>query len=153
MGIDTVDGLPPYDDGNAWWEYVQVGKKLTIALLQALAPFQSSFLPVGITLVLSGSLLVQSWRKPFRARLDNVAESLSATLLLVTYMSGLVVSNAVLVSHGTEGIAWLMVILNFAFDAWILAMLVVRVGRRVGGKLRGGGGDGGSGSEKMTPLL
>jgi hypothetical protein len=144
--------LAPYNDANAWWEAVQVAKRLAIALLQALSPFQSSILPVGVSLVLSASLLIQAWRKPMRAHVDNVAESLSATLLLATYMSGLVVSNAVFASGGTEGIAWFLVVLNFVFAAWLVGMLVWRVGRRVRTEL-GRGSSGGGHSERATPLL
>jgi hypothetical protein len=162
--------VAPYDESSRWWEAVQVSKRLAIAVLQALAPFQSAVLPVGVSLVLVSSILLQSWRKPFLARIDNVAESISATLLLLMFMAGLVVSNATYASRGVEGVAWLVVIANLLFVAWAVMALFWRKAAQLRGRSRtrggkavsgasGGGGGGGDGGdynavdERAVPLI
>ncbi len=108
----------PYRGGLTWWELVQTSRRLVLAMLQALVPFQSATLPVGITVLLTASLAVHTWCKPFRKRIDNMAESLSLSLLLVTYMVGLVIANAKFVLDdrgGTDFAAWLVVALNGLF--------------------------------------
>jgi hypothetical protein len=89
-----------------------------LAVLQALVPFHSTALPVGITVLLTASLAVHTWFRPFRQNIDNMAESLSLSLLLVTYMVGLVIANAKFVLDdrgGSEFAAWLVVALNGLF--------------------------------------
>jgi hypothetical protein len=133
----------PYRDELTWWELVQTSRRLILAILQALVPFQSATLPVGITVLLTASLAVHTWCKPFRKRIDNMAESLSLSLLLVTYMVGLVIANTkfVLDDHGgTDFAAWLVVALNGLFLLALFlglftkyASIGIRKGRKVFG--------------------
>jgi hypothetical protein len=133
----------PYRDGLTWWELVQTSRRLTLAVLQALVPFQSAILPVGITVLLTASLAVHTWCRPFRQNIDNMAESLSLSLLVVTYMVGLVIANAKFVLDdrgGTDFAAWLVVAVNGVFLLVLFLGLFTKyasIGIRKGRKLFG----------------
>ena len=108
----------PYRPEVSWWELVQSSRRLILSILQALVPFQSATLPVLITLLLTTSLAIHTWIKPFRKRIDNAAESVSLSLLLGTYMVGLVLANPSFRFNdrkGTDFAGWLVVVLNLAF--------------------------------------
>jgi hypothetical protein len=131
----------PYREEVRWWEAVQTSRRLALAVLQAVLPFQSASLPVLVTVLLTSSLAVHAWCKPFKRRVDNVAESVSLSLLLGTYMVGLVLANAafrVEDRRGTLVAAWAVVVLNGLFLAVLFAGLFTRyavAGYRRGKKL------------------
>ena len=119
----------PYREGLTGWELVQTSRRLILAVLQALVPFQSAALPVAVTVLLTASLAVHTWCKPFKTRVDNMAESLSLSLLLVTYMVGLVIANLTFVQDdrgGTTFAAWLVVVLNGVFLLALFLSLFTR---------------------------
>jgi hypothetical protein len=135
--------LAPYTSASRWWEAVHATRRLAIALLQALAPYRSPVLPVGVTLVLTLSLLAHAWRRPFRAVQDNRWEAASLWLLLTTYIASFVLSTSDTAATGSTalGITWLLIVANFGFVAGLLATLwrVLPARRRVTGKKIAGG--------------
>lgn len=80
----------PYREGLQKWEAVQVTRRLVVAYLQGLSPYESKALPVGLTVTLTVSLAAHCWLRPFRSRLDNAAEALSLCILQGTYVVTLV---------------------------------------------------------------
>jgi hypothetical protein len=84
----------PYREGLQKWEAVQVTRRLVVAFLQGLSPYESKALPVGLTLTLTVSLAGHCWLRPFRSKLDNATEALSLCILQGTFVVSLVAADS-----------------------------------------------------------
>jgi Leucine-rich repeat (LRR) protein len=119
----------PYRQGLLWWELVQTARRLLLAALQALLPYQSVSLPVATAVLLAGSLAGHAWLKPFRLPGDNFAEGVSLFLLVVTYMGGLAVASAAYT--GAAVVSWILVVANISFLFALAAGLAKRYARKL----------------------
>ncbi len=133
----------PYRRNHRGWEAVQVSRRLSLSLVQGLVPFHSLALPLLITLLLTVSLVLHSYRRPYKARSANIAESISLTILLVTYTLGIVASERVSVLDPIprigEAVAWIILLVNLIF---VLCIALLLTGQWVKGRRDGAGTDG-----------
>jgi Leucine-rich repeat (LRR) protein len=112
----------PFNDESEWWEAVSFGRRLLLALIFTLSPFETAVGPVLVSLLLVVALAVQAWRKPFREPLDNVFETISLVILLSTYCSGLASAHATL--PWTRTISWVLFAVNAIFVAVLMVLIL-----------------------------
>jgi hypothetical protein len=113
----------PYRSECYYWEAVQLVRRVALAMASSLTKLNSPLQPAIVSSVLILGLLAHTWRKPYVRPLDNVVESMSLTILLGSYMGGLIVSNPRFPSSATALISWLF----FAFNAVFLVTLTIAV--------------------------
>jgi hypothetical protein len=113
----------PYTPECYFWEAVQLVRRVALAMASSLTKLNSPLQPVIVSSVLIMSLFAHTWRKPYVRPIDNVVESISLTLLLSSYMAGLIASNPHFPPSATTSISWLF----FAFNAVFLVALTLTV--------------------------
>ena len=70
-----------------WWPIgVQQVRAMSLAMIVALVPFRSIYLPMGVFAILLGSLLVHIRVQPYKRTVDNNLESLVLVVTLLRYM-------------------------------------------------------------------
>jgi hypothetical protein len=130
----------PYRDACAHWEVVQALRRVVLAMVLALSPYGSLVLPLLVCLVIVLSLGAHLWVLPFRAAVDNAAEAVSLLLLLLTFLTGLIMTASSAAgwdpNHAAIA-AWVAVIANAIFvgvlvaaAAWTRATRGRRLARR-----------------------
>jgi hypothetical protein len=116
----------PYTSEAYFWEAVQLLRRVTLAMASSLTRLYSPIQPVIVSSILILSLLAHTWKKPYIRPLDNIAESISLTLLLSSYMAGLIASNPRFPSSATTLISWLFFALNALFILSMIALTLTR---------------------------
>jgi hypothetical protein len=116
----------PYNADCYYWEAVQLVRRVALAMTSSLTKLYSPAQPVIVSVVLIVSLLAHTWRKPYARALDNVVESVSLTLLLSSYMAGLIASNPQFPTSATTLISWLLFALNALFLLLLTASILFR---------------------------
>jgi Leucine-rich repeat (LRR) protein len=136
-GTSAVSGFlrNPYKVESYYWEGVQLSKRISLAFANSLTPLYSPVQPVIVSSVLVLSMLAHTWRKPYRRGLDNVVESVSLTLLLSSYMAGLIASNPHF-GNSSGVVSWFLFSLNGLFLVTVASMVISGHVRR---SLFGGG--------------
>jgi hypothetical protein len=84
---------------------------------------------VIVSSILILSLFAHTWRKPYARPLDNVVESISLTLLLSSYMAGLIASNPRFPPSATTVISWLFFSVNALFLLTLTTIVLFRSAR------------------------
>jgi hypothetical protein len=113
----------PYSEENYYWEAVQLVRRVALAMASSLTNLYSPAQPVAVSSILILSLFAHTWRKPYHRWIDNLVESVSLTLLLASYMAGLIASNPHFPQSATSLISWVF----FAFNAIFLLSLTFTV--------------------------
>jgi Leucine-rich repeat (LRR) protein len=136
----------PYRSESYFWEAAQLVRMMALAMTSALTELFSPAQPVIVSSILILSLLAHTWRKPYAQPVDNAIESVSLTLLLSSYMAGLIASNPRFPPSATNLISWLFFAVNALFLASLTAVILFRSARtglqRAAGKeARGPGGE------------
>ncbi len=116
----------PYTQDCYYWEAVQLVRRVALAMVSSLTKLYSPVQPVIVSSVLIVSLLAHTWRKPYARPIDNVVESISLTLLLSSYMAGLIASNPRFPPSATTLISWLFFALNALFLVLLTATVLFR---------------------------
>lgn len=120
----------PYRDHNHYWEVFQFSRRLLIAAVLALSPYQSSSQSAAMCFILVLALTLQAWRKPFVRQLDNLAETSSIMLLLSTFITCMNTGDD---HQGTPGLVTAMLILNISFSVllfvWFMRETIPRVSK------------------------
>ncbi len=116
----------PYTADSYYWEAVQLLRRVALAMTNSLTKLYSPVQPVIVSSVLILSLLAHTWRKPYLRALDNVVESISLTLLLSSYMAGLIASNPRFPPAATTLISWLFFSVNAVFLLALTATVLLR---------------------------
>jgi hypothetical protein len=98
---------------------------MTSSLTKLYSPLQ----PVIVSSILILSLLAHTWRKPYARPIDNVVESISLTLLLSSYMAGLIASNPRFPPSATTVISWLFFAVNALFLFTLTTIVLFRSAR------------------------
>lgn len=122
---DSKELLSTIKDPHLWWwnPVVMNGRRLVIALLVGLLPWQNAWLSPMVTLLLLGILLAVMSLHPYKNRWDNVLESSSMTTAILLFTANLAESTSnntgllVLVSIGSIGskfLAVLVIVMSFA---------------------------------------
>jgi hypothetical protein len=120
----------PYRPDCYYWEAVQLVRRVALAMASSLIKLYSPVQPVIVSSVLIISLLAHTWRKPYARPIDNIVESVSLTMLLSSYMAGLIASNPQFSSSSTtQMISWLFFALNALFLALLTATVLFRSAR------------------------
>ncbi len=120
----------PYTPDSYYWEAVQLVRRVALAMASSLTKLYSPVQPVIVSAVLIVSLLAHTWRKPYIRPIDNVVESISLTLLLSSYMAGLIASNPRFPSSATTLISWLFFALNALFLVLLTSTVLFRSARK-----------------------
>jgi Leucine-rich repeat (LRR) protein len=113
----------PYRADCYYWEVVQLVRRIALAMASSLSKIDSPLQPVIVSSVLLLGLVAHTSRKPYALRVDNTVESISLTLLLSSYIAGLIASNPRFPASATTAISWLF----FAVNALFLLSLTVAV--------------------------
>ncbi len=129
QSVTTVYLRSPYRPESYYWEAVQLVRRVALAMTSSLTPLNSPAQPVVVSSVLILSLLAHTWKKPYQHAQDNVAESVSLTLLLSSYMAGLIASNPRFPSSATSHIGWLFLASNALFLAALTVAVLFRTAR------------------------
>lgn len=107
-----------------WWEIVNILRKLAIALvLQGLSP-SDAFQPGLIVSIIIGAQFVQVSLSPWKRRTENIADNISAALLvcsmLATRSTSLHNSSAIMYIAGALDIGFIVVsIAMIGFQTWV----------------------------------
>ncbi len=127
-GISSISSFlrSPYTQDCYYWEAVQLVRRVALAMASSLTKLFSPVQPVIVSSILILSLLAHTWRKPYARPIDNVVESISLTLLLSSYMAGLIASNPRFPPSATTLISWLFFALNALFLALLTATVLFR---------------------------
>jgi hypothetical protein len=116
----------PYTTDCYYWEAVQLVRKVALAMASSLTKLYSPVQPVIVSSILILSLVAHTWRKPYLRPIDNIVESASLTLLLSSYMAGLIASNPQFPASANLIISWLFFVLNALFLATLTAAVLFR---------------------------
>ncbi len=112
----------PYKPDSYFWEAVQLARRLALVAASPISVGTSTAQPAIVSSVLILSLLAHTWRKPYVRPVDNVVESISLTLLLTSYMSGLIASNPRFSAHNAL-VSWII----FGANALFISLLTIVV--------------------------
>jgi hypothetical protein len=119
----------PYTPDSYYWEAVQLLRRVALAMASSLTKLYSPIQPVIVSSILILSLLAHTWRKPYARPLDNIVESISLTLLLSSYMAGLIASNPRFPPSATTIISWLFFSVNALFLLTLTTIVLFRSAR------------------------
>lgn len=78
-----------YREDLHWFEMVIIARRLLIAAIAAMLPFNSGLALArasSASVVLIGSLMVQRWVQPFKKRMENTLEEVSLVTILMTFI-------------------------------------------------------------------
>lgn len=113
----------PYRTAAGYWDGVATLRRLLLSVFTNVLPFDSVLRPVAATLVLALSVLIQGWVKPFKSSEDNAFEGVSLSVLLVTFVAGVLTHTEG--GGGTSYAAGLFIIIvNGSFVAIMLIRIV-----------------------------
>ncbi len=130
----------PYTLDCYYWEAVQLLRRVALAMTSSLTKLYSPIQPVIVSSILILSLLAHTWRKPYARSIDNIVESISLTLLLSSYMAGLIASNPRFPPSATILVSWLFFTVNAVFLVTLTTIVLFRSARSGLEKIKGGRG-------------
>jgi hypothetical protein len=120
----------PYRADCYFWEAVQLVRRVALAMASSLTKLFSPAQPVIVSSVLILSLLAHTWRRPYVRPIDNLAESASLTLLLASYIAGVIVSNPRFPPSATSVTSWFFFTLNAVFLFLLILLVLLRTAKQ-----------------------
>jgi hypothetical protein len=111
----------PFRDGAFYWEGIHFARRALLALAWSLSPDGSIVLPAAASLTLLAALGAQLVKRPFKSRIDNIAETTSLLVLIFSFYLSTVIARAA--DHGTAVASWVLLVLNLVFCAGLAAAI------------------------------
>jgi len=103
-----------YKPKHYYWESVVISRRLLIAIIIALTPFNSPLLYFGFFVVIHGYSIAHVIHKPFARKEDNILDFTSQVVLLMSLFVGLLIGVDVLQDYEI-GFSLFLLVLNLSF--------------------------------------
>lgn len=93
------------------WGALTFGRQSLLVIISALSPIMTPVLALGTSAILTLSLVIHLWVKPYRGQLLNFAEAVSLAVLIVSFVTA-TASFSSPKSASSSAAAWSLIIVN-----------------------------------------
>eukprot|EP00026_Physarum_polycephalum_P002707 Phypoly_transcript_02715.p1 GENE.Phypoly_transcript_02715~~Phypoly_transcript_02715.p1 ORF type:complete len:568 (+),score=40.91 Phypoly_transcript_02715:912-2615(+) len=111
-----------YSPLHYYWESVVIARRLLIALIISLVPFNSSWLYFGFFIVTQGYLLIHLKYSPYATTIDNILDFTSQLVLLISLFVGLLI-GVPLLSPYEYAFSMILLVFNLSFLIFGVAII------------------------------
>jgi len=109
-----------YNLRSFYWEFILIARRFLVASIVAVAPYTNPILLIAYGAVILAYMVTQNNIRPYVRLVDNVMDSLSSVILLISLNAGLVIEMPAFNSYANV-ITILVIVINSSF--FILSIL------------------------------